>query len=108
MTYKEQLLEAMRSHKQVITKIENVPIMGTVYIRKLTVAEVAKQADALEKQTDKDLAFVLGVASILCDENGKRVFDLNNQEEMSLIASVEWDSIDIVQKEIKKSKDPKA
>lgn len=108
MSYKQQLLEAMRGHKPVITKVENVPILGTVYLRKLTVAEVAKQAESQANEESKELAIAKGVASLLCDEHGNRVFDTNNVDEMKLLASIEWDALDSVRDAIGKTKNPKA
>lgn len=108
MSYKQQLLDALRNQKPVVTKVENVPVLGTVYLRKLTVAEIAKQAEAQSNDEDKESAIVKGIAGLLCDENGNRVFDINNAEEMKLLASIEWDALDVVREAIGKSKNPKA
>lgn len=61
---------------------------GTVYVRDVTVAEVDLRDDEEEKKTKNQLA--RGAARVLCDENGKLLFDENNEADVALLAKQPW------------------
>jgi hypothetical protein len=62
---------------------------GTVYIRALTVAEVEEQADDVADKNDKS-RIARGAARLLCDEDGKMLFDPKNEEDIKLLAKQPW------------------
>lgn len=76
---KAQLLSIIaNTSKPVAKEIENI---GTVYLKKLTVSEQAE----LSKKTDQSDNIGAGlnmIAFSLCDEDGKRLFDDKEAQEL--------------------------
>lgn len=66
-----------------------VPKWGTVYVRQVTVAEVEEQTADTEKRDDK-FRMARGACRVLCDANGKRLFDPNSDADVKLIAAQPW------------------
>ena len=86
---RDELIAFMRSTAdEKPTKVE-VKGWGVVYVRSLTVAEVQEQTDDTADKKDKNL-LARGVARLLCDEKGKRLFDPDNAEDVKLLASQPW------------------
>lgn len=67
----------------------DVPKWGTVYVRQLTVAEVDEQAADTKDKDDKN-RIARGACRVLCDENGVRVFNPEDANDVSLLASQPW------------------
>jgi len=66
-----------------------VPVWGIVYVKAPTVEEVDANTEA--KDTDgKKRRLARGAARIICDENGKLVFDELNEEHVSLLEKQPW------------------
>lgn len=75
-------LLASLSEKQ--TKKINIPeFEGDIYIRQITVGEQAELVETVEQGKASDLAttFIFGV----CDENGNRLFSLDDLEQVNKI-----------------------
>lgn len=62
---------------------------GEVFVRSLTVAEVELQADDLADKKDKN-RIARGVARLICDAKGNRIFDPANESDIKLLASQPW------------------
>lgn len=86
---RETLLAAMRETARAKPTPVKVAEWGTVYIRNLTVAEVEEQADDTSDKKDKN-RIARAAARVIADEKGKRIFDPNNADDISLIASQPW------------------
>jgi hypothetical protein len=61
----------------------------TVYVRALTVAEVEEQTADAEAKKDK-ARIARGVARVLCDESGTRLFDPDSAADVALISKQPW------------------
>lgn len=67
----------------------NVPKWGKVYVRQVTVGEIDEQSKDTEAKDDKN-RIARGACRVLCDENGTRLFDPNNADDVALLASQPW------------------
>lgn len=67
----------------------DVPGWPRVFVRALTVAEVDVNNEADNTSTDKR-RIARGAARVMCDEAGVRLFDANNDADVTLIASQPW------------------
>lgn len=86
---REELIEAMRLTATEAPRKVEVPKWGTVYVRDVTVAEVEEQTrDTADKQDKQRIA--RGVARILCDENGNRLFNPDDVDDVALLAKQPW------------------
>lgn len=85
----EALIEAMRATATEAPRAVDVPKWGKVYVRDVTVDEVEEQTQDTANKTDKH-RIARGVARILCDENGARLFDPDDADDVALIAKQPW------------------
>lgn len=86
---REKLIAAMRANaapKPVAVQINGY---GTVYVRKLTVAEV----DAQTEEASKGNKLARAAARLLCDEEGVRLFNPDSEEDVKLLASQPWEDV---------------
>jgi hypothetical protein len=86
---REKLIAAMQVTAAEKPSPVTVKGWGTVHVRALTVAEVEAQADDTSDGRDKN-RIARGVARLLCDESGKRLFDPDNAADIGLLASQPW------------------
>lgn len=77
---------------------------GTVYIKPLTVADVEEQA----AETKEGNRLARSIARVLCDAEGNRLLDPSSDEEVALIASQSWGSLESLRKAMEQSNAPKA
>lgn len=86
---REALIAAMQlTAAEKVSPIE-VPVWGTVYVRSLTVAEVEDQAaDTADKKDTHRLA--RAAARLMCDEAGVRLFNHEDEADVSLLAGQPW------------------
>ncbi|MEO8630198.1 MAG: hypothetical protein ABI612_19185 [Betaproteobacteria bacterium] len=86
---REELRAAMQVTAKEKPRAVEVKGWGTVYIRSLTVGEVDDQAEDTANKKDKK-RIARAAARLLCDENGQRLFDHDNDEDLDLIAAQPW------------------
>lgn len=86
---REQLITAMRQTAAQKPRPVVVEGWGTVYLRELTVAEVEEQTRDAESKEDKN-RLARSAARLLCDEDGKRLFDPDSAEDVALLATQPW------------------
>lgn len=86
---REALIEAMRATATEAPRAVEVPKWGTVYVRDVTVDEVEEQTQDTANEKDKH-RIARGVARILCDENGARLFDPDDADDVALLAKQPW------------------
>lgn len=86
---REALIEAMRATATQAPRAVDVPKWGRVYVRDVTVDEVEEQTEDTADKKDKH-RIARGVARILCDENGARLFDPDDADDVSLLAKQPW------------------
>lgn len=92
---REQLIAAMRAAAAdaVQPRLVPVPVLGSVYVRDVTVAEVdaniAEDGDAEGKATS-NRGLARSACRVICDETGRRLFDANNKDDLALIGSLPW------------------
>lgn len=61
--------------------------LGTVHIREITIGEIdAQLADTSNK--DDHLRMARGATRLLCDENGKRLLDPDDEDHVELMAKM--------------------
>lgn len=90
------LLAAMQATAANPPQPVEVPKWGTVYVRFLTVADVEAASEAAAPVADKDAPprpkrdIARGVARILCDAEGTRVFDPSSPADIEFLASQPW------------------
>ena len=86
---REELIAAMRATATEAPRAVTVPKWGTVYVRDVTVAEVEEQTNDTADKKDKQ-RIARAVARILCDEQGNRLFDPEDQDDVALLARQPW------------------
>lgn len=94
---KKQLVEAMKKVVESSSKPKQVPVagLGNVFVRPLTVEETE-----IQNQNSADVLvgerFARGIARLICDEEGKRLFDPPTAEDVKLFASLPWESAQLL------------
>lgn len=86
---RDALIAAMEATAAIAPTPVKVKGWGTVHVRAITVAEVETQAEDTADKEDKD-RIARAAARVLCDENGKRLFDPNNEADVALIKKQPW------------------
>lgn len=92
---KAEFLAALQATAAVKPKAVNVPGWPTVYVRALTVAEVEAQTEDTANKDDKH-RIARGAARVMCDADGNRLIDPDNQDEVNLLASQPWSLLRLV------------
>jgi hypothetical protein len=95
------LIAAMQATAGQPPKKVEVAGWGTLYVRSLTVEQVdlqqqqnAEIARELQQSGGKDrLRFARGAARVMCDEAGKLFFDVDNPDDLELLAAQPWDML---------------
>ena len=83
------LIEAMQATASLPPKPVEVPGWGTVYVRAITVDEIEEQtADTQPSQNKRRIA--RGVARVLCNAAGERMFDPGSEDDVALISRQPW------------------
>jgi hypothetical protein len=85
----EAIIAAMRATAAAPPVPVTVPGWGTVFVRRITVAEI----DAARKQTEPDdgAEFARGACRVMCDAAGQRLFDATNAEHVALLNAQPWE-----------------
>lgn len=65
---------------------------GKAYIRAVSVADVTAMGNPAE-DPDGKYSIAIMLATTMCDENGVRLFDRSNTEDLELIARQPWELI---------------
>lgn len=86
---RDALIAAMQATAAQKPRAVTVPGWGEVFVRSVTVEEVEAQADDTEGERDKR-KIARGVARVLCDAQGNRIFDPANAEDVALISKQPW------------------
>lgn len=105
---RDELITALQASAAEKPRAVFIKGWGTVYVRALTVEEVNEQVDAdnelevktvdadgkevIERRKDKH-RLARSAARLLCDENGKRLLDPNNAEDVALLAKQPWKTL---------------
>lgn len=88
---RDELVAAMRgdgAEKCIEVTIER---WGTLYVRLPSVAEVeALQDDPDDEGEPKTHALARSAARIICDAEGKRLFDPDSEDDIALLAARRW------------------
>jgi hypothetical protein len=86
------LMKAMEKTAAEATKPIKVPTKewGDIYVRPRTVEEVDNETDKDKDKDGKKRRLARGASRIMCDENGKRLFDENKEEHLSLLEKQPW------------------
>lgn len=79
----------MKANAQNLAKVRPVEIegLGTFYVRPVTVGEADKQRIGDQKERADIEQYARTAAKILCDQDGVRTFDPDNEEDIALIQS---------------------
>lgn len=85
---RDDLIAAMRATASQPPIAVEVDGWGTVYVRPPTVAEV--DAARQQEEPDDDKQFARGACRVLCDKDGKRIFDATKPEDVDLLAAQPW------------------
>ena len=86
---RSDLIAAMQATASLPPKPVDVPGWGTVYVRAITVGEVEEQTGDTQASQDKR-RIARGVARVLCNEAGERMFDPASEDDVGLIARQPW------------------
>lgn len=92
---KAEFLAALQATAAVKPKAIDVPGWPKVYVRALTVAEVEAQSEDTANKDDKH-RIARGAARVMCDADGNRLIDPDNQDEVNLLASQPWSLLRLV------------
>jgi hypothetical protein len=89
---RDELIAAMRVTAAEKPTAVDVKGLGTVYVRSLTVAEMEEIGDENNAGTaqKKKNKIARSVAQVMCDENGKQLFDPENADDVALLAKQPW------------------
>lgn len=95
MSLRDELIAAMQAEAALATKVREVSVEGypTVYVRELTVAEVDE--DQATDET-KSTRIARGAARVICDKDGKRLFDPNSVADVKLLSSQRWSKLSAI------------
>ena len=89
------LIAAMEATAAQAPRAVTVPKWGQIYVRDITVAEVDEQtADTSDPKDKRRIA--RGAARVICDEAGKRLFDPDNEVDVTLLAKQPWKLLRLV------------
>jgi hypothetical protein len=86
---REELIACMQATANEKPRAVEVKGWGTLHIRSLTVAEVDEQSEDATAKKDK-FRIARAAARLLCDEDGARLFDHTNDEDVALLAQQPW------------------
>lgn len=82
---REQLLAAMGGLAVEKPRPVSIKGFGTVHIREISIGEIDEQiADTADKKNKRGVA--RGACRLLCDENGTRLLDPDDQADVELMA----------------------
>lgn len=75
-----------------------VPNWGTVYVKPPTVEEVDANTDDNGKpgEVDRKRRLARAAARVICDEQGQRLFDPTNKDDVDLLAIQPWAMLQLV------------
>lgn len=90
MSLREDLLAAMQVTAAAKPISIEVAGWGMLYVRQPTVEEVDAASEEVEPEDGKKRRFARGAARIICDADGKLVFDINNASDIDLLAKQPW------------------
>lgn len=91
-TSREDLLAAMRATSVPKLTPVSIPGWGLVHIKRPTVAEVDAEVNSPEaKEAPPGMDLAKGAARVMCDENGVRLFNPNNLDDLILLSAQPWD-----------------
>jgi hypothetical protein len=96
---REELIAAMQATAAQKPRAVEVKGWGTVYVRSPTVEEV--DADVGAQGEDEDGApdkrrIARGAARMICDEQGRRIFDPSNPADLDLLAKQPWPMLRLI------------
>lgn len=88
MELQDLLFKAMDKTAAVKPRPVSIPGWPQLYVRALTVGEVEDRPDRPKESNapDKNRVICRGVAEVLCNEKGVRVFDANNPAHIEKLA----------------------
>lgn len=89
MSLRDDLIAAMRATASSKPRAVKTKSWGTVFVREVTVAEIDEQTSDTADGKDKN-RIARGAARVICDEDGKRLFDPANEADVELLASQPW------------------
>lgn len=86
------LIAAMRAAVPLAIPIDTPEWGGTTYVRALTVADVDARKPSIP-DPDGKYRIAIMLCQVICDETGARIFDPSNQEDVDLVSSQHWNTL---------------
>jgi len=93
---REDLIAAMQATASPKPVAVAVPAWGTVYVKPPTVEEVDAASDTAESEDGKKRRLARAAARVICDEQGKRMFDPTAASDIELLAVQPWSMLQLV------------
>jgi hypothetical protein len=87
---RDALIAAMQATASAPPTKCDVDGWGTLYLKPLTVEQCDLQQQETEVEGKDRLRFARGAARLICDEQGKLLFDPENAEDLELLAKQPW------------------
>lgn len=84
------LMQAMKATASPTPLAVDVPPWGRIYVRPQTVEEVDAYSEDDKADETKTRRLARGAARVICDAQGKRLFDPNNEEHLTILAQQPW------------------
>lgn len=86
----EDVMAAMRL--TAVPKPKPVEVNGwpKLYVRAVTTGEVDEETELEDKAEGKKVRLARGAARVICDAEGKRIFDPENKEHIALLQAQPW------------------
>jgi hypothetical protein len=89
MSLADELRAAMQETARQKPRAIEVAGWPRFYVRQVTVEEIEDQAEDITDPKDKR-KIARGAARVICDENGARIYDPANADDVALLASQPW------------------
>jgi hypothetical protein len=86
---REELIAAMQATAANTPRPVKVPGWGNIHVRDVTVAEVEEQNDDTADPKNK-LRLARAAARVICEADGKRLFDPGDEADVALLAKQPW------------------
>jgi selenophosphate synthetase-related protein len=87
MNIRDALVAAMQATSATKPRKVETKQWGTVYVREVTVADI----DAREERPNDKNRLARAAAEVICDKDGKLLFNADSAEDVKLISAQPWD-----------------
>lgn len=92
----EELRKAMDATHNAPPREITVPVWGRLWVRPQTVAEADVAAERKPDDDGRKRRLARNAAQVICDETGRRLFDMENREHLDYLCEQPWELLHMV------------